>query len=117
MYNNLRKLKRGPVKNYAQNCLQAPADLKSAGNEGVLNGRLQMLHVHVFLAAPLGARHMVQPRADQHQGGVAIRERPYHPRPSTDLPVQPLDHTDTSRPARGGCANPRCGRRLSCSAR
>lgn len=27
-----------------------------------------MLHVHVFLAAPLGARHVAQPRADQHQG-------------------------------------------------
>ena len=51
-----------------------------------------MLHVHVFLVAPLGARHVAQPRADQHQGGVAIRERPYHPRPSADLTVQPLDH-------------------------
>ena len=50
-----------------------------------------MLHVHVFLVAPLGARHMAQPRADQHQGGVAIRECPHHPRPSADLTVQPLD--------------------------
>ena len=24
----------GPVKIYAQNCLQAPAEMKSAGNEG-----------------------------------------------------------------------------------
>ena len=66
--------------------------MKSAGNRGVVQSRLQVLHVHVFLVAPLGARHMAQPRADQHQGGVAVRERPYHPRPSADLTVQPLDH-------------------------
>ena len=66
--------------------------MKSAGNRGVVQSRLQMLHVHVFLAAPLGARHMAEPGADQHQGGVAVRERPCHSRPSADLPVQPLDH-------------------------
>ena len=33
-----------------------------------------------------------RPRADQHQGGISVRECPYHPRPSADLPVQPLDH-------------------------
>ena len=32
----------GPVKIYAQNYLQAPIDLKSAGNEGVAQSRLQM---------------------------------------------------------------------------
>ena len=42
----------------AQNCLQTPADLKSAGNRGVIQSRLQMLHVHVLLVAPLGARHV-----------------------------------------------------------
>ena len=82
----------GPVKIYAQNCLQAPADLKSAGNRGIVHGRLQMLHVHVFLAAPLGARHMAEPGADQHQGGVAVRECPHHAGPVADLAVQPLDH-------------------------
>ena len=82
----------GPVKIYAQICLQAPADLKSAGNRGVVHDRPQVLHVHVFLVAPLGARHMAEPGADQHQGGVPIGERPHHPRPSADLPVQPLDH-------------------------
>ena len=66
--------------------------MKSVGNRGVVQSRLQMLHVHVFLVAPLGARHMAEPGADQHQGGVAVRERPYHSRPSADLPVQPLDH-------------------------
>ena len=24
--------------------------------------------------------------------GISVRERPYHPRPSADLTVQPLDH-------------------------
>ena len=51
-----------------------------------------MLHIHVLLVAPLGARHMAKPGADQHQGGVAVRECPHHPRPSADLTVQPLDH-------------------------
>ena len=52
--------------------------MKSAGNRGVVQSRLQMLHVHVFLAAPLGARHVAKSGADQHQGGVAVRERPHH---------------------------------------
>ena len=82
----------GPVKIYAQICLQAPADLKSAGNRGVAQSRLQVLHVHVFLVAPLGARHVAKPRADQHQGGVAIGECPHHTGASADLTVQPLDH-------------------------
>ena len=83
---------RGPVKNYAQIYLQAPADLKSAGNRGVVHSRLQVLHVHVFLVAPLGTCHMAQPRADQHQGGVAVRERPHHAGSAADLTVQPLNH-------------------------
>ena len=66
--------------------------MKSAGNGGVVQNCLQVLHVHVFLVASLGARHMAKSGADQHQGGVAIRERPHHPRPSADLTVQPLDH-------------------------
>ena len=66
--------------------------MKSAGNGGVVQSCLQMLHVHVFLAAPLGARRVAKSGADQHQGGVAVRERPQHARPPTDLSVQPLDH-------------------------
>ena len=66
--------------------------MRSAGNRGVVQSRLQVLHVNVFLAAPLGARHVAQPRADQHQGGVAVRERHYHSSPAADLQVQPLDH-------------------------
>ena len=35
---------------------------------------------------------MVQPGADQHQGRVAIGERPHHAGPAADLTIQPLDH-------------------------
>ena len=66
--------------------------MKSAGNRGVVHGCLQVLHVHVFLVAPLGTCHMAQPRADQHQGGVAVRERSHHAGSAADLTVQPLDH-------------------------
>ena len=82
----------GAVKIYAQIYLQTPADLKSAGNRGVVQSRLQMLHVHVLLVAPLGARHVAESRADQHQGGISVRECPHHAGPAADLPVQPLDH-------------------------
>ena len=54
----------GPVKIYAQIYLQAPADLKSAGNRGVVQSRLQVLHVHVFLVAPLGTCHMAKAGTD-----------------------------------------------------
>ena len=37
--------------------------MKSADNEGIVQSCLQVLHVHVFLVAPLGARHMAQPCA------------------------------------------------------
>ena len=66
--------------------------MKSAGNRGVVQSRLQVLHVHVFFVAPLGARYMAKAGTDQHQGGVAVRECPHHAGPATDLTVQPLDH-------------------------
>ena len=78
--------------------------MKSAGNRGVVQSRLQVLHVHVFLVAPLGARHVAKSGADQHQGRVAVRERPHHAGPAADFPVQPLDRvvgTDT-RPMLAG---------------
>ena len=46
-----------------------------------------MLHVHLFLAAPLG-----ESRVDQHQSRVPVREHPHHTGPAADLTVQPLDH-------------------------
>ena len=52
--------------------------MQSASNGGVLKGRLQVLHVHVLLIAPLGTSHMAQPGTDQHEGGVAVREAAYH---------------------------------------
>ena len=51
-----------------------------------------MLHVHVLLVAPLGARHMAKPGADQHEGGVPIRERPHYAGAAADLTVPSLDH-------------------------
>ena len=66
--------------------------MKSAGNRGVVQSLLQVLHVHVFLVAPLGARHMAQPRTDQHQGGVAIGKCAHHAGSAADLTVQPLNH-------------------------
>ena len=66
--------------------------MKSAGNRGVVQSRLQVLHVHVFFVAPLGARYMAKAGTDQHQGGVAVRECPHHTGAPTNLTVQPLDH-------------------------
>ena len=72
--------------------------MKSAGNRGVVHDRLQVLHVHVFLAAPLGARHMAEPGADQHEGEVAVREGLHHAGTSADLPVQPFNHVVRADP-------------------
>ena len=66
--------------------------MKSAGNRGIVQSRLQVLHVHVFLVAPLGACHVAKSGADQHQGGVVIGECLHHAGTAADLPVQPLDH-------------------------
>lgn len=66
--------------------------MKSAGNEGVVQRRLQVLHVHIFFAAPLRVRYMAKPGADQHQSRVAVRERSHHAGSAADLTVQPLDH-------------------------
>ena len=41
---------------------------------GIAESGLQMPHVHVLLVTPLGACDMAQAGADEHQGGVAIRE-------------------------------------------
>ena len=65
--------------------------MKSASNGGVLQGSLQVLHVHVHLVAPLGAGHMAQAGTDQHEGGVTIREGTNHTGPAADLPIEPLD--------------------------
>ena len=52
--------------------------MTSAGNEGVVQSRLQVLHIHIFLAAPLDARHVAQPCADQHHQKYSIRQCRVH---------------------------------------
>ena len=66
--------------------------MKSAGNEGVVQSRLQVLHVHIFFAAPLRARHMAKPGADQYQSRVAVRERSHHAGSAANFTIQQLDH-------------------------
>ena len=66
--------------------------MKSAGNRGVVQSRLQVLHIHVFLVAPLSTSHVAEPGADQHQGGISVRECPHHTGAPANLTVQPLDH-------------------------
>lgn len=46
--------------------------MKSDGNRGILADGLQMLHVHVFLVAPLRAGNVAQTGADQHEGRIAV---------------------------------------------
>lgn len=50
-----------------------------------------MLHIHVFLVAPLGVSYMPQTGTDQHEGGVTVRESSHHTGAAADLPVQPLE--------------------------
>lgn len=69
----------GTFKNNAQKGMQAQDRMKSASDGGVPEGGLQMLHVHVFLAAPLGAGHMAESGTDQHEGRIAIGESAHHP--------------------------------------
>ena len=66
--------------------------MKSAGNEDVVQRHLQVLHVHIFFVAPLRARYMAKPGANQHQSRVAVRERSHHAGSAADLPIQPLNH-------------------------
>ena len=70
--------------------------MKSASNGDVLNGSLQMLHVHVLLVSPLGASHMAQSSTDQHEGRVAVREAAHHAGTAADLPVQPFNDINAS---------------------
>ncbi len=65
--------------------------MKSASNEGALKGRLQVLHVHVLLVAPLGTSHMAQPGTYQHEGRVPVRETAHYTSAAAYLPVQPLN--------------------------
>ena len=66
--------------------------MKSASNGGILQGRLQVLHIHVLLVAPLGTGHMAQPGTDQHQSRVSVREATHYTGAASDLSIQPLNH-------------------------
>ena len=48
--------------------------MRSASNRDVFQSRLQVLHVHVLLVAPLGAGYMSQSGTDQHQSGATVQE-------------------------------------------
>ena len=50
-----------------------------------------MLHIYVLLVVPLGAGHMAQTGADQHEGRVAVRETAHHAGTAADFPVEPLN--------------------------
>ena len=57
-------------------------------NGGIAESGLQMPHVHVLPVTPLGACDMAQAGADEHQGGVAIREGTHDPGAPADLAIQ-----------------------------
>ena len=52
---------------------------------------LQQRHVQVAAGAPLALRDVLEPRGHEHEGGPAVGEGAYHPRPATYLAVEPLD--------------------------
>ena len=51
-----------------------------------------MLHIHIFLVAPLCACGMSQAGANQHKGRISVRESADHSRSAADFPVESLDH-------------------------
>ena len=59
-----RCLCSGSVKYFSQKSLRCLARAKSASNGGVLQGDLQVLHVHVLLVAPLSTSYMTQSGTD-----------------------------------------------------
>ena len=66
--------------------------MKLASNGGILNGSLQVLHVHVLFVAPLGAGHMAQSGTDQHESRVTVRETAHHTGAAAYLPVQAFNN-------------------------
>ncbi len=61
---------------------------RSADSRRIEKRHHQMLHVHVFFAAPLCAGNMTEPCADKHEGGISVRESPHNPRTATNLSVK-----------------------------
>ena len=64
--------------------------VRSAGNSGGFLHGLQMLHVYVFLIAPLGAGYVAQSGTDKHERRVPVREAANYSRPPADLAVEPF---------------------------
>ena len=50
-----------------------------------------MLHIYVFLAAPLGTGNVAESGTDQHEGRIAVREAAHYPGAAADLPVEPFN--------------------------
>ena len=65
--------------------------MRLTGNRGVLQGSLQVLHIHILFVAPLGSNHMAQSGAYQHEGRVAIWETAHHSGTAANLPIQSLN--------------------------
>ena len=61
--------------------------MKSAGKGGVFDNRLQMLHVHVFFVAPLGAGYIAETCTDQHERRIPIGKAADHTSAPANLPV------------------------------
>ena len=74
---------------------------ESLCNRGIAQSYLQVLHVHVFLFAPLSACDIAQAGADEHQGGVAVGEGSHNPGPPPDLTVQAFNDVVRADPRPG----------------
>ena len=73
--------------------------MKLAGNRDVLKYHLQVLHVPVFLIAPLSTGHIAQPDLGQHKRKIAVREIAHHTSAVVNRLVQSFNDiigTDTS---------------------
>lgn len=62
--------------------------MRLTGNRGVLQGSLQVLHIHIRFVAPLGSNHMAQSGAYQHEGRVATWETAHHSGTAANLPTE-----------------------------
>lgn len=60
--------------------------MKSVSNKDILNGSLQMFHIHVLLVATMGTGHMSHTGTDHHEGRVVVREDTKH-MGATDLQI------------------------------
>ena len=70
------------------NSFTGKIETQPSGNRGIAESGLQMLHVHVFLAAPLSACDMAQAGSDEHQRGITVGEGSDYARTSSDFAVQ-----------------------------